>query len=124
RNSSRYDSSFRSTSSRTSACPCDADGRTFRPIGRGASPVLGAWRASVIRMKPRFAVPASVDSLLDTTTEEEVRTLEVGLPVRSAPALERYAAGYVLADKYHLTKPIARGGMGQVWLARNLALDV
>ncbi len=34
-----------------------------------------------------------------------------------------YVEGEVIADKYQLVSPIAQGGMGSVWLARNLALD-
>jgi serine/threonine protein kinase len=36
----------------------------------------------------------------------------------------RYVAGEVIADKYRLINMIGEGGMGWVWVARNLALDV
>ncbi len=36
----------------------------------------------------------------------------------------RYVAGEVIADKYRLISMIGEGGMGSVWVARNLALDV
>ncbi len=36
----------------------------------------------------------------------------------------RYVAGEVIADKYRLISLIGEGGMGWVWVARNLALDV
>ncbi|HZO14752.1 MAG TPA: serine/threonine-protein kinase, partial [Polyangiaceae bacterium] len=36
----------------------------------------------------------------------------------------RYVAGYIVAEKYRLESLIRRGGMGYVWVARNLALDV
>ena len=35
-----------------------------------------------------------------------------------------YVAGEIIADKYRLVRRIADGGMGSVWVARNLALDV
>lgn len=35
-----------------------------------------------------------------------------------------YAAGDVIANKYRLTKILGEGGMGAVWLARNLALEI
>ncbi|HYO96578.1 MAG TPA: protein kinase [Polyangiaceae bacterium] len=35
-----------------------------------------------------------------------------------------YRAGMVLADKYELVRPLAVGGMGVVWIARNRVLDV
>jgi eukaryotic-like serine/threonine-protein kinase len=34
-----------------------------------------------------------------------------------------YAPGFVIASKYELTRVLGEGGMGSVWLARNLALD-
>lgn len=35
-----------------------------------------------------------------------------------------YNAGDVIANKYRLTKVLGEGGMGAVWLARNLALEI
>ncbi len=35
-----------------------------------------------------------------------------------------YASGDVIANKYRLTKILGEGGMGAVWLARNLALEI
>lgn len=35
-----------------------------------------------------------------------------------------YVAGDVIANKYRLTKVLGEGGMGAVWLARNLALEI
>jgi eukaryotic-like serine/threonine-protein kinase len=40
------------------------------------------------------------------------------------PLEERYAEGDVIAGKYQLARIIGRGGMGSVWLAHNLALDI
>lgn len=37
--------------------------------------------------------------------------------------VHQYASGELIQDKYRLTKPLGRGGMGAVWQARNLALD-
>src|SRR6185503_8902131 len=36
----------------------------------------------------------------------------------------RYFCGDVIGAKYRLTRVIGEGGMGAVWLARNLTLDV
>ncbi|MFO0572261.1 MAG: serine/threonine protein kinase, partial [Polyangiaceae bacterium] len=37
---------------------------------------------------------------------------------------ERYRAGDRIADKYELVRKLDQGGMGTVWAARNLDLDV
>lgn len=44
-------------------------------------------------------------------------------PVNLAQTMS-YAAGDVIANKYRLTKILGEGGMGAVWLARNLALEI
>src|SRR5262245_47508930 len=49
---------------------------------------------------------------------------------RSSPARgsgdegRAYLPGDIIAQKYRLTRLIGEGGMGAVWLARNLKLDV
>ncbi len=46
------------------------------------------------------------------------------MPGASSPPPEEYAPGHVIAGKYRLTRVIGRGGMGAVWLAQNIALDI
>src|SRR4051812_35170396 len=35
-----------------------------------------------------------------------------------------FSAGHIIAGKYRLERPLARGGMGAVWGVRHLQLDV
>ncbi len=44
-------------------------------------------------------------------------------PAEGAKAMP-YAAGEVIANKYRLSNILGEGGMGAVWLARNLALEI
>src|SRR4051812_28828469 len=38
--------------------------------------------------------------------------------------MSRIRAGTVIADKYRLERTLARGGMGSIWVARHLKLDM
>jgi len=43
---------------------------------------------------------------------------------RDPKVVRRYREGDIIADKYQLVRLIGTGGMGTVWIAHNLALDV
>src|SRR5215470_1557357 len=43
---------------------------------------------------------------------------------RNRPISPSQDTGRVIAGKYRLTEVLGEGGMGRVWLARNMALDV
>jgi serine/threonine-protein kinase len=48
-----------------------------------------------------------------------------GNPMGHAPSQpEEYAPGHVIANKYRLTRIIGKGGMGAVWHAQSLTLDI
>jgi eukaryotic-like serine/threonine-protein kinase len=68
---------------------------------------------------------------LASTPPAELRDPSVtpnGLLMRSAPdpssSSYAYAAGNIIARKYRLTRIIGQGGMGAVWCAHNIPLDI
>ena len=65
----------------------------------------------------------------DPTAEQRLRN-QTPEPVAGSPlasplhcSATSFAVGEVLAEKYRLERELATGGMGTVWIARNLALD-
>src|SRR5262249_46395768 len=63
------------------------------------------------------------DRLLRTRVRVESEDPEAARPPEPAPR-EPYRVGDIIAGKYQLLSVLSRGGMGSVWVARNLLLDV
>jgi len=68
--------------------------------------------------KPQRPAPESASVGEDPVSEIGPKAL------RSVPPRVEYLAGQVIADRYKLRRPIGRGGMGVVWIAHSLVLDV
>jgi serine/threonine protein kinase len=74
------------------------------------------------RVSPAFAtIPAEARAGIWGAAISSVRVSPLALTVAAAEEVSCLNGGDVLADKYLLVEPIGSGGMGQVWLARNLA---
>ena len=88
-------------------------------IGNAALPRRPAHKP---KRAPQPSRPSNGRVINLPTTREHAQT-RVGRPAGSTDA-KTYAAGDIIASKYKLTRIIGEGGMGAVWLARNLLLDV
>ncbi len=68
---------------------------------------------------------ASPHPTLETRASDVASSADgVGVAAGREPVGSRYVPGDVIAAKYRLEHPLGQGGMGSVWLARNLVLDV
>ena len=56
---------------------------------------------------------------MDDTSASHAETTASGVE----SAQDRYKPGDVIGDRYELIRRMGRGGMGEVWLAHNRALD-
>jgi len=59
-----------------------------------------------------------------TRIDEASAAAEVPLPVPGRGAYSTYEPGVIVAQKFELIRILGEGGMGSVWVARNIALDV
>ena len=69
--------------------------------------------------EPTARSPEPSEGMMQTRVE--TATLAVDMPGR---AYGNYEPGVVVAQKYQLVRILGEGGMGSVWVAKNLALDV
>ena len=82
-------------------------------------PSLGDGRATSIRSLSPTAQQRAVSGP-EIILEEA--SLESSGPVSGRRMA--YAPGLVVADKYELLRPLGAGGMGEVWVAHHLSLDI
>ncbi|MEP7052836.1 MAG: serine/threonine-protein kinase [Pseudomonadota bacterium] len=95
-----------------------------KPNGRVSTPPPMADEEPTTRLRALTAPPGprftSAPELI--TTGEEDATLEEAGPISGRRMA--YAPGLIVADKYELLRPLGAGGMGEVWVAHHLSLDI
>src|SRR5450432_3330479 len=94
-----------------------------RPTGASTPPPAGGAagaRRSTTEIRSVASLPPPVVSSPDVILEEPS-------PEGSGPASGRrlaYAPGAIVDEKYELVRPLGAGGMGEVWVAHHLGLDI
>ncbi|MEI9938327.1 MAG: serine/threonine-protein kinase [Pseudomonadota bacterium] len=69
--------------------------------------------------------PEAGQGMDQTRVDAASLVVEVPLPVPIAPrGYSAYEPGVIVAQKFQLVRILGEGGMGSVWVAKNLALDV
>jgi serine/threonine protein kinase len=74
----------------------------------------------------------SIRTLSDPASQRSVSGPEIvlddpnleGSGPHSGARVTYYAPGLIVADKYELLRPLGSGGMGEVWVAHHLSLDI
>jgi serine/threonine protein kinase len=88
-------------------------------------PVEGDGPTTSIRSLSAFVPPrtqSGPEILLEEGGLDGLEGLESSGPVSGRRMA--YAPGVIVADKYELLRPLGSGGMGEVWVAHHLSLDI
>ena len=91
-----------------------------RDSGASTPPLPGEQRTTSIRTLSEPTAQRSVSG--PEIVLDELDTLGSG-PL-SGRRVSYYAPGLIIADKYELLRPLGAGGMGEVWVAHHLGLDI
>ncbi len=91
----------------------------------------GAFVASAVTLPMAQAVPVEREVPKASASAPSAPLAAPAAPLEAPPRTETpesltdaYKSGQIIAGKYRLTRVIGRGGMGAVWLAHNMTLDI
>src|SRR4051794_36059454 len=75
--------------------------------------------------EPSARAPEGGQGMDETRGEAASLVMEVPHPIAiPVPGYTAYEPGVIVAQKFQLVRVLGEGGMGSVWVAKNIALDV